>query len=495
VQSLSVIALVILLLWGIIMSGDNELNLWLSVLSETASKADAAAGAGKNAATASQGAVPQSSAPVSIPSAAVAVQEDKAKKPKSGLDFSKGSDIIIVNFPNDIGAKLEVCHEIQKSRNKKFAFEDLIYDPTLAKDASIVLQKRDAVLEDDLSERIRQFAGSESISVPLRAKFKDSGEQFIVTMPIPSGEKSSEADLLKKAKRFRQEGYLLSLLDNPYIDKAIGIVAKRTDKGIVPFIGMARQDVKNAVPLDHILYKAHNTGYRFDVAEVIALAQPIANALRTIHNDSKDESRFYDPKRVSLVHRNLNPKIVFTNSAGDERVFDFGLAKLISHQEEVKMGGEQTKIGTPVGEVRYYSWEQACGTDSRKLTPATDLYSLTVIMYELMTGKSPYKGNDEQEIRSQVLLNDFIKISAVGDKDVWGQKIFDVLDSGMLMNPNNRLPAVMIKDKEYRHAARIEETLKEYAEKRPVPALLDGVGNYSEDAAQNVRIALFNKLK
>jgi serine/threonine-protein kinase len=86
-----------------------------------------------------------------------------------------------------------------------------------------------------------------------------------------------------------------------------------------------------------------------------------------------------------LVHRDVKPQNVLIDASGDAKVTDFGIARSL----DVERGVTQT--GTVLGTSNYLSPEQAEG---RQVTPATDIYSLGVVLYELLTGDVPFRGDN-----------------------------------------------------------------------------------------------------
>ena len=89
-----------------------------------------------------------------------------------------------------------------------------------------------------------------------------------------------------------------------------------------------------------------------------------------------------------VVHRDLKPANVMLDDAGEPVVMDFGLARRDTSEDESRM----TKMGVILGTPGYMSPEQVEG-DLEKIGPATDVYGLGVILYELLTGRAPFSGS------------------------------------------------------------------------------------------------------
>ncbi|OYW18998.1 MAG: hypothetical protein B7Z55_09660, partial [Planctomycetales bacterium 12-60-4] len=112
----------------------------------------------------------------------------------------------------------------------------------------------------------------------------------------------------------------------------------------------------------------HSLTYR----QTAELAATIANALQHAHN-------------AHVVHRDLKPANILMDAAGAPHLADFGLAKRADRDDSLSIEGQL--VGTP----NYMSPEQARG-DHDAIDHRTDIYSLGVILYELLTGKPPFKG-------------------------------------------------------------------------------------------------------
>jgi len=117
--------------------------------------------------------------------------------------------------------------------------------------------------------------------------------------------------------------------------------------------------------------------------ETVELTATVASALHYAHEEG-------------IVHRDLKPANILIDLQGQPHLTDFGLAKWEA-DEIVTLDGHM--LGTP----GYMSPEQACG-DSRRCDRRTDVYSLGVVLFELLTGELPFRGQPAMQI--QQVIND-----------------------------------------------------------------------------------------
>jgi len=120
-----------------------------------------------------------------------------------------------------------------------------------------------------------------------------------------------------------------------------------------------------------------------EVADAVRLVAAVARAVAELH-------------RHGIVHRDLKPSNILLGTEGQPYVTDFGLAKVFEGDSAL------TATGVIAGTPSYMSPEQAAGR-SAEVGPATDVYSLGAILYELLTGRPPFREETPLETVMQVV--------------------------------------------------------------------------------------------
>jgi WD40 repeat protein/serine/threonine protein kinase len=152
-----------------------------------------------------------------------------------------------------------------------------------------------------------------------------------------------------------------------------------------------------------------------------------------------------------VLHRDLKPDNVLLDAQGRPHLTDFGLAKLLAHES----GHTQTRalLGSPC----YMSPEQAVG-DKRKVTTASDLYSLGAILYELLVGLPPHPGTSVPDILRRVVEEEPRRPHQL-------RPFVDADLETICLKCLNKDPA-----RRYASAADLAEDLRRFREGRPIAA-------------------------
>jgi serine/threonine protein kinase len=182
---------------------------------------------------------------------------------------------------------------------------------------------------------------------------------------------------LRRVQRFRQEARAASALNHPNILTIfeVGEVDGRQ------FI--ATEFVEGETL--HDLMKRR----RLSLREALDIAIQMASALAVAH-------------RAGIIHRDIKPDNVMVRPDGYIKIVDFGIAKLVESRAPNEDGTTivQTEEGAAVGTVRYMSPEQVRALD---LDARTDIWSLGVVLYEMLTGVLPFEGQTSGDLIVNIL--------------------------------------------------------------------------------------------
>ena len=208
--------------------------------------------------------------------------------------------------------------------------------------------------------RLEAQIGAGGMSTVYRAL--DETLQRQVAVKLMNREVASDSDQLE---RFRREARAVAQLSHPHI---VGVI----DAG---------EDFDPAYPRPYIVFeyvegetlkeRIRRCG-RLPIAEAVAYAIEIARALGAAH-------------ARHIVHRDVKPQNVLIDEEGSAKVTDFGIARTLDEEG-------LTADGRVLGTTDYVSPEQALG---QRVTGQSDLYSLGIVLYEMVTGEVPFKGDSQ----------------------------------------------------------------------------------------------------
>ncbi|MCL1798716.1 MAG: Stk1 family PASTA domain-containing Ser/Thr kinase [Eggerthellaceae bacterium] len=172
-------------------------------------------------------------------------------------------------------------------------------------------------------------------------------------------------------QRFKQEAAAAANLQSPYV---VNVYDWGQDEGVYYIVMeyVRGSDLKTAI----------NERGSINQRKVAEIGAQVCQALTSAHN-------------LDIIHRDIKPQNIMVQPDGNVKVMDFGIARA--------KNSLMTQTPSVLGTAHYISPEQAQG---KELTPASDIYSLGIVLYEAATGALPFDGPDAVSVAMQQ-VNDF----------------------------------------------------------------------------------------
>jgi len=210
---------------------------------------------------------------------------------------------------------------------------------------------------------VEEKLGSGAMGVVYRAKDRSLDRQ-VALKELPQW-LSNDQDCVS---RFRREAKALASLTHPYIVLVYDLVEEDRRLWLV------LEFVEGGALATYL-----RTHKQMPISEAAKLTAQIAQGLAYVHSKG-------------IIHRDLKPSNILLTSNRDPKISDFGIAKLAK-------SSSLTQEGTPIGSPHYMSPEQAKGgsVDER-----SDIYSLGITFYEMLTGRVPFKGETSSVLAQQI---------------------------------------------------------------------------------------------
>jgi len=210
-------------------------------------------------------------------------------------------------------------------------------------------------------------------------------KRLVALKMILSGDHAGEADL----SRFKTEAEALARLQHPNIVQ-VHEIGKHEG---MPFFSL---EFCPGGSLDKQL-----NGTPWQPGEAARLVQTLAQAMHAAHEKN-------------VIHRDLKPANVLLTENGTAKITDFGLAKKLDGEPGALTPGV-TQSGAIMGTPSYMAPEQA-GGKSKEIGPACDIYALGAILYELLTGRPPFKAATPLDTVMQVVNDEPVPLRQLQSK-------------------------------------------------------------------------------
>ena len=225
--------------------------------------------------------------------------------------------------------------------------------------------------------RLLKILGEGGMGAVYLAHDTELDRKVALKLPHFTGGKSKD-----QSERFRREARLAATLSHPNICRIFDI---------------GEQDGRMYLTMEYIEGKTLNDIIKakgaIEPRTAVNLVKRIASAVQVAHDQG-------------IIHRDLKPANIMIKKDRDFVIMDFGLARRVE-QEEVQLTATGAVLGTPA----YMAPEQLRG-ENNAVGPQSDVYSMGIILFELLTGQRPFQGTVPQ-IYAQVLSTDSVFPSSV----------------------------------------------------------------------------------
>ena len=219
------------------------------------------------------------------------------------------------------------------------------------------------------------------------------------------------------------EGRLAASISHPNVVSTLDVVADGDDLFLVMEYVPGRT-------LSELQRLARKRGETVPLAVTVSVIHGVLLGLSAVH-DARDEHG----APLGIVHRDISPQNILVGRDGVARLLDFGVAKAAGRLQV-------TRAGEIKGKIAYMAPEQMQG----RATAASDLYSVSVVLWEALTGQRLFTGTDDVEVFANALTARVAAPSqrslstAARDPEVW-EKLDTLVLRGLSRNPDGRFPS------------------------------------------------------
>ena len=237
--------------------------------------------------------------------------------------------------------------------------------------------------------------------------------------------------------RFNKEALAVAALNHPGIVAVYDSGQEETPSGSMPYIVMEYVEGQT-------LRELISAGSKLPFERSIDIVASILNSLAFSH-------------KAGIVHRDIKPGNIMIAKNGDVKVMDFGIARALSDA-----GATLTSTWNIVGTAQYLSPEQASGSETDE---RSDLYSVGCLLYELLTGRTPFSGETPVAIAYQHVSSTVPPITSIDSSlDPSLNEFFAV---ALAKNPNERYQSANAMLKDLKRLSRGEKITTQIPRTRP----------------------------
>jgi serine/threonine protein kinase len=267
------------------------------------------------------------------------------------------------NTPGDTGTPESTPDQPNPRVHTRSPFPDATDDFGLAPAPRAKIQLIDPLLGLDLGGfKILRLIGEGGMGRVYEAR-QEKPDRTVAVKVIRQGITSE-----KTLRRFEREAEFLARLQHAGIAQIYVVGTYSSDSGDVPFYVM--EHIPNAKPITNYVHE-----HTLPLADRLRLFKQVCGAVSHGHDRG-------------IVHRDLKPGNILIDSSGSPKVIDFGVAR--STDSDLQITQLKTDTGQMIGTLQYMSPEQF-GENPNDLDQRVDVYSLGVVLYEMLAGCPPYQ--------------------------------------------------------------------------------------------------------
>ncbi|MBN2803363.1 MAG: serine/threonine protein kinase, partial [Deltaproteobacteria bacterium] len=263
-------------------------------------------------------------------------------------------------------------------------------------DSKLFILDKKYILKDILGE-----GGMGKVYTAVRI---DSGRQVAIKVLLPQW--TNDKEMLR---RFRQEAQAAGTIESDYICDILdmGHDSEHGEYIVMPLLFGS--------PFSDLLKQQ-----KLSTPELIDILIQTLHALEAAHERN-------------IIHRDLKPDNIFITKMGDRNNFvkllDFGIAKFLDNDDSIK-----TQTGMMMGTPYYMAPEQIAA--SKDVSGQIDLYAVGAILYQGLTGRTPYQGNTPAHIIANIMTQEFLPPRSINP--AIPKQVEEIINKAMARNPNDR---------------------------------------------------------